>query len=141
MPAARFHSYSDTHELELHERSWRCRWCHAQARALREACTGNRPPPKRAFIFKKPTARAVRRAKGRRLWGRKQARRHPARVPRPHRPGAALRAGLHVAWPAALEACQLHDATSLHEGSRADTGAACPPNHVGRPPEGEAGII
>ena len=72
MPAARFHAYSDTRELELSDRTWRCRWCHAKAKDLRTECTKYKSHLKKTFHFKKPTARAVRRAQGRRLWGRKK---------------------------------------------------------------------
>ena len=48
MPAARFHTYSETHELELSDLTWRCRWCHAKAKDLRMECTGYKPPPKKA---------------------------------------------------------------------------------------------
>ena len=66
--AVRFHTYSNTHELELAERVWRCKWCHKKGKDLIADCTGNRPQAKVAFKFKKPTKKALRRQKGRRLW-------------------------------------------------------------------------
>ena len=99
MPAARFHTYSDTHELELHGRSWRCRWCHQAGKQLVEACTGERPQPKPAFKFRTLTKKGVKKAKGRKIWGRKKA---PRRAGVQHRrPGGhdAVKASLQEVWP------------------------------------------
>ena len=71
LPAARFHTYSDTHELELHDRTWRCRWCHQKGKDLRAECMGDRPVPKAAFRFRRPTKKGIKKAKGKKLWGRK----------------------------------------------------------------------
>ena len=138
--AARSHTYSATHELELFERTWRCQWCHQKGKELREDCLGHRPPPKKAFKFKKPTKKTLRRQKGRRLWGRPQAKVRRDRPQRHRRRGAALRAGLHIAWPSIADAAQPQGFTRIHKGRDADKGIAGPPAHPGRPPEGEAGL-
>ena len=88
--AARFHTDSNTHELELAERVWRCKWCHKKGKDLIADCTGHRPPPKQAFRFKKPTKKTLRRQKGRRLWGRPQAKARRDRLQRHRRRGADI---------------------------------------------------
>ena len=58
-PAARFHTYSETHELELHGRSWRCRWCHRSGKDLMQECTGERPQIKSKFVFRGLTKKGI----------------------------------------------------------------------------------
>ena len=74
--AARFLTYSPTHELELHGRSWRCRWCHRHGKDLIQQCTGDPPQIHTKFVFRGLTKKAIKKARGRRFWGRKRASRH-----------------------------------------------------------------
>ena len=135
----RFYTYSDTHELELADRIWRCKWCHKKGKDLIADCTGNLPQPKKAFQFKKPTKKALRRQQGRRLWGRPQLRRE--RPLRDRRRGGRLSGGKQLAWPSEAEAQQLNILTPPKQGPGTDKGAGGPPEHPGRPPEiGEAGF-
>ena len=138
--AARFHTYSQTHELELHERICRCKWCHKKSKDLREDCLGHRPQPKQAFKFKKPTKKDLAASKRSPLLGTPQAKARRDRLQRHRRRGAALRAGLHIAWPSIADAAQPQGFTRIHKGRDADKGIAGPPAHPGRPPEGEAGL-
>ena len=64
LPAARFLTYSDTHELELHGRSWLCRLCHSSGKQLMLECAGERPQPKPAFKFRTFTKKGVQKARG-----------------------------------------------------------------------------
>ena len=138
-PAVRFYSYSDSHELELADRVWRCKWCHKQGKDLIADCTGNLPQAKKAFQFKKPTKKAMRRQKGRRFWGRPQQ--HRERLPRAHRRRGRLRGGKQLAWPTAAEAQQANTNAPPKHGLDADKGVQIPPGHPGRPPgTGEAGF-
>ena len=71
-PAARFLTYSDTHELELHERTWRCKWCQLSGAKLKEGCRGGRPTLKPVFVFSVPSKKKLRKNGSRRLWGRRK---------------------------------------------------------------------
>ena len=75
-PAARFLTYSETHELELQGRSWRRRWRHRSGKDLIQECTGERPQIKSKFVFRGLTKKSIKKARGRRFWGRKRGPRH-----------------------------------------------------------------
>ena len=82
-------SYSDTYELELHGRTWRCRWCHRSGKDLMQECTGERPQIKAKFVFRALSKKGIKKARGRKFWGRKRA---------PRRAGAhQRRTGVHSA--------------------------------------------
>ena len=139
-PAVRFHSYSSTHELELSERTWRCRWCHKKGKDLIAPCTGNTPQATKAFLFKKPTQQRLKRHTRRIFWGRPRQR--PVRLPRAHRHRGRLRGGdKQLAWPTVAEAKQSNIFAPPKQGPVADKGDRIPTEYSGRPPDtGEAGL-
>ena len=139
-PAVRFYSYSSTHELELSERTWRCRWCHKKGKDLIAPCTGNTPQATKAFLFKKPTQQRLKRHTRRRFLGRPRQR--PVRLPRAHRHRGRLRGGdKQLAWPTVAEAKQSNIFAPPKQGPVADKGDRIPTEYSGRPPDtGEAGL-
>ena len=94
-PAARFLTYSPTHELELHGRSWRCRWCHRSGKELIQQCTGDPPQVHAKFVFRGLTKKAIKKARGRRFWGRKRGSRQGG--------AQARRPGMHSSDHRALQ--------------------------------------
>ena len=88
-----------THELELHGRSWRCRWCTRSGKELMEECTGERPKLKATFNFRSLTKKAVKKARGRKIWGRRKAPRRAGVQQR--QPGGpdAVKTSLQAVWP------------------------------------------
>ena len=97
-PATRFLTYSDSHDLELHDRIWRCRWCQFSGAKLKLSCPGNRPAAKPAFAFKHPTRAAIRKGKARKIWGRRKPQRLPAQHTKPY-PYRGVVSSIRAAWP------------------------------------------
>ena len=138
-PATRFLTHSDSHELELHDRIWRCKWCHFSGAKLKMVCQGERPAPKPAFVFKTLTRRAIRKAKGRKIWGRRKPQRRPAQLhkPNPHR--EAVNASLREAWPLFPPPICSPVASSTEETHVTGGRNIHMVTGAGRPPEGGGG--
>ena len=134
-PAARFLTYSETHELELHGRSWRCRWCHRSGKDLVQECTGERPQIKSKFVFRGLTKNGIKKARGRRFWGRKRGPRHTGAQQRRAGKHSTDHGPLQRAWaslppPASLEHTRV-DLTTRAATVQGEQGA----HLLRRPPE------
>ena len=99
LPAARFHTYSDTHELELHGRSWRCRWCLRSGKDLIQDCTGERPKIKATFSFRMLSKKGRKKARGKTILGRKKAPRRAGVQQRRQGAADAANASMRKVWP------------------------------------------
>ena len=102
-----------------------------------EACTGERPQPKPAFKFRTLIKKGVKKAKGRKIWGRKKA---PRRAGVQHRWAGghdAVKASIQEVWP--LFPPPPNPPNKAHcsqpNNRAADVQGEHIAHHFGRPPE------
>ena len=100
-------------------------------------CAGGRPQPKPAFKFRTLSKKGVKKAKGKKIWGRKKA---PRRAGVQHRRASgpdAVRASLQEVWPLfppptnapnKAHCSQPHNRAATVQGEHTA-------QHFGRPPE------